>query len=63
MEQKMIKAVEMTRKIRDTYADELQGKSQAEIIAFYQQKAQELHKKLNLPMPPQQAVEGPKTTA
>lgn len=63
MEQKTIKAVEMTREIRDTYADELQGKRHAEIIAFYQQKAQELHKKFNLPMPSQQAVEEPKTTA
>ncbi|HEX6287885.1 MAG TPA: hypothetical protein VFZ66_01780 [Herpetosiphonaceae bacterium] len=63
MEQNTIKAVEMTRAIRDKYADELQGKSPAEIIAFYQQKAQALHTQLNLPMPPQHTSEEPKTPA
>lgn len=61
MEQTTIKAVEMTRTIRDTHATELQGKSPAEIIAFYQQKAQQLHTQLNVPMPPQHTAKEPKT--
>ena len=32
---KPIRAVEMTRRIRDELATELAGKSEAEIIAFY----------------------------
>ncbi len=62
MEQTTIKAVEMTRHIRDRHADELQGKTPAEVIAFYQQKAQELHRKLKLPVPSQQTTEEPKPT-
>ena len=52
-----IKAVEMTRHIREKHADKLQAKTPTEIIAFYQQQAQELHRKLKLPMPPQQTKE------
>jgi hypothetical protein len=62
MEQKAIKTVDMVRAIRDTHADELQDKSPAEIIAFYQRKARDLHQKLNLPVQPQQNEES-KTTA
>jgi len=57
MEQTTIKAVEMTRNIRDKHANELQGKTPTEIIAFYQQNAQELHTKLKLPVPPQHTTE------
>ncbi len=57
MEPTTIKAVELTRHIRDRHADEVQAKSPAEIIAFYQQAAQELHRKLKLPMPIQQTTE------
>jgi hypothetical protein len=60
MEQKTIKAVEMTREIRNRHADELQGKTPAQIIAFYQQKAQELHTQLKLPVQPAQPAEEPK---
>ena len=35
VEMKPIRAVEMVRSIRDELARELEGKSQAEIIAFY----------------------------
>lgn len=62
MEQKAIKTVDMVRSIRDTHVDELQDKSHAEIIAFYQRKARELHQKLNLPIQPQQTEE-PRITA
>jgi hypothetical protein len=60
MEQKTIKAVEMTREIRNRHADELQGKTPAQIIAFYQQKAQELHMQLQLSVQPVQTAEEPK---
>lgn len=61
MEQKTIKAVEITREIRNRHADELQDKTPAEIIAFYQQKAQELHMQLKLPLHPAQPAEEPKS--
>ena len=35
-----IKAVEMTRRIRDAHYEQLKGKSPEERIAFYRQKAQ-----------------------
>jgi hypothetical protein len=35
-----IKAVEMTRKIRDAHYEQLKGRSAEERIAFYKQKAQ-----------------------
>jgi hypothetical protein len=35
-----IKAVEMTRKIRDAHYEQLKGTSAEERIAFYKQKAQ-----------------------
>jgi len=35
-----IKAVEMTRRIRDAHYEQLKGKSSEERIAFYRQKAQ-----------------------
>jgi hypothetical protein len=39
-EKNEIKAVEMTRKIRDAHYEQLKGKSAEERIAFYKQKAQ-----------------------
>ncbi len=58
MDQTTIKAVDMTRHIRNQHADELQGKTPAEIIAFYQEKAEELHTKRDLPVLPTQSVDG-----
>lgn len=57
MEQMTIKAVDLTRQVRNQHAEELQGKTPAEIIAFYQQKAQELHTQLKLPVLPEHAAE------
>jgi len=48
MEPLTIKAVEMTRHIRDQHAEALQGKTPAEIMAFFQQKAEALHTQLHL---------------
>jgi hypothetical protein len=39
MDAKKINAVEMTRKIRDEHAKRLAGKSHAERIAFYRERA------------------------
>ena len=39
-ETKQIRAVDMVRRIRDELARELEGKSQAEIIAFYNKAGQ-----------------------
>jgi hypothetical protein len=46
MDAKKINAVEMTRKIRDEHAKRLTGKTHAERIAFYRERAQKLEKKL-----------------
>lgn len=42
-----IDAVKMTRAIRDRHYELLKDKTPEERIAFYRQKAQELHQKLN----------------
>jgi len=44
-----IKAVEMTRRIRDAHRAELEGKTPEERIAFYRQRARLLHAELGLP--------------
>jgi hypothetical protein len=44
-----IKAVEMTRHIRDAHAAQLEGKTPEERIAFYREKARLLHTKLGRP--------------
>jgi len=41
-----IKAVEMTRKIRDAHYEQLKGTSAEERIAFYKQKAQALEARM-----------------
>lgn len=46
MDAKKINAVEMTRKIRDEHSKKLAGKSHAERIAFYRERAQKLEKKI-----------------
>ncbi len=46
METIEIHAVELVRAIRDKQALELQGKSPAEQIAYYREKARRLHAKL-----------------
>ena len=46
MNKKKIKAIEMTRKIRDDHAKQLAGKSHAERIAFYRERAKKLEKKI-----------------
>mgnify|MGYP000572013374 CR=1 FL=1 len=46
MDAKKINTIEMTRKIRDEHAKKLAGKSHAERIAFYRERARKLEKKI-----------------
>jgi hypothetical protein len=46
MDKKKINAIEMTRHIRDEHAKQLAGKSHAERIAFYRERARKLEKKI-----------------
>lgn len=46
MDEKKINAVEMTRKIRDAHARRLAGKSHAERMAFYRERARKMQKKV-----------------
>lgn len=46
MDEKKINTIEMTRKIRDRHAQRLAGKSHAERIAFYRERAKKMEKKL-----------------
>ncbi|MFH1907398.1 MAG: hypothetical protein ABIL11_08475 [Chloroflexota bacterium] len=46
MDAKKIKTIEMTRKIRDKNAQRLAGKSHAERIAFYRERAKKMEKKI-----------------
>lgn len=48
-----LKAVEMTRRIRDQHYEQLKDKPPTERIAFYRQQAQELHRRLHIPLPEQ----------
>ena len=43
-----MKALEMTRRIRDQHYEQLKDRTHAERIAFYKQQAQELHTRLRL---------------
>jgi hypothetical protein len=44
-----IKAVEMTRRIRDAHYAELDNKTPEERLAFYREKARALHSELGWP--------------
>jgi len=46
MKKKKINTIEMTRKIRDKHAKRLAGKSHAERIAFYRERAKKMEKKI-----------------
>jgi hypothetical protein len=46
METTNINAVEMTRKIREKHAQRLAGKSHAERMAFYRERARKMGKKV-----------------
>jgi hypothetical protein len=46
MDAQTIKAVEMTRQIRDRHAEQLAGKTHAERMAFYREQAKKLQKKV-----------------
>ena len=46
MDKKKINTIRMTRKIRDEHARRLAGKSHAERIAFYRERAKKLEKKI-----------------
>jgi hypothetical protein len=46
MESKKIKTIEMIRKIRDKNAKRLAGKSHAERITFYRERAKKMEKKI-----------------
>jgi hypothetical protein len=46
MDKKKLNTIEMTRKIRDDHAKRLAGKSHAERIAFYRERAKKMEKKL-----------------
>lgn len=48
-DQPEIKAVEMTRRIRDAHYVELENKTPEERIAFYREKARALHSELGTP--------------
>ena len=41
-----MKAVKMTRRIRDTHYEQLKGKTWEERVAFYKEQARALHKEL-----------------
>ena len=41
-----MKAVQMTRRIRDTHYEQLKDKTWEERVAFYKEQAQALHKEL-----------------
>lgn len=43
-----IKAVEMTRSIRDTQHEQLKGKTWDERVAFFKEQAQTLHQELDV---------------
>ena len=43
---KKINTIDMTRKIRDKHAKRLIGKSRAERIAFYRERAKKMEKKI-----------------
>ena len=45
MDTNTINTIEMTRKIRDNHAKRLAGKSHAERIAFYRERAKKMQKK------------------
>jgi hypothetical protein len=46
MDKKKINTIEMTRKIREDHAKQLAGKTHAERIAFYRERARKLEKKI-----------------
>ena len=46
MDAKKINTIEMTRKIRDKHAQKLAGKSHAQRIAFYRERARKMEKKI-----------------
>lgn len=43
MEKMQVDAVEMTRRIRDRHAEELEGTSPGERIRFYRERARQAH--------------------
>ena len=45
---KKLNTIEMTRKIRDEHAKQLAGKSHAERIAFYHERANKMEKKISI---------------
>ncbi len=47
MDTNTINTIEMTRKIRDNHAKRLAGKSHAERMAFYRERARKMQKKAN----------------
>ena len=52
-----LKAVEMTRRIRDQHYEQLKDKTYAERIAFYQEQARELHTRLRARLQEQREAE------
>jgi hypothetical protein len=48
MDAKKINTIEMTRKIRDGHAKHLAGKSHAERMAFYRERAKKMQKKVSV---------------
>ena len=47
MDETQINAIEMTRKIRDEHAEQLAGKSHAERIAFFRERADKMESNLS----------------
>jgi hypothetical protein len=52
----------MTRAIRDRHHELLKDKTPEERLAFYQEKAEELHRKLNTEPSKQQSTDGVRQT-
>lgn len=48
MDTNTINTIEMTRKIRDSHAKRLAGKSHAERMAFYRERARKIQKKVSV---------------
>jgi hypothetical protein len=46
MDKQKINTIEMTRKIRDAHAKRLAGKSHAERMAYYRERARKMQKKI-----------------
>jgi hypothetical protein len=54
MKKSEVKTIELIRRIREAHYEQLQGKTRAEQIAFYQAKAQQMNKRAEAMLPTRQ---------